>query len=59
VASGKVDHADLERHASNHLARYKCPRIYSQVEALPKGPNGKLFRRRLREAYEKTAVSRE
>ncbi len=59
VASGKVDHADLERHASNHLARYKCPRIYSQVEALPKGPNGKLLRRRLREAYEKTAVSRE
>lgn len=54
VPNGAVDQADLERHAAGKLARYKCPRIYVQVEALPKGPNGKLLRRRLREHYEKS-----
>ena len=44
--------AELERHAAENLARYKCPRIYKAVESLPKNPNGKLLRRHLREAYE-------
>ncbi|WP_204377045.1 class I adenylate-forming enzyme family protein [Methyloceanibacter methanicus] len=53
VPKGPVQHADLERHAAEKLARYKCPRLYAEVESLPKGPNGKLLRRHLRERYEK------
>lgn len=52
VPHGQVDLADIERHAAEKLARYKCPRIYAEVESLPKGPNGKLLRRRLRDEYE-------
>jgi acyl-coenzyme A synthetase/AMP-(fatty) acid ligase len=54
VPKEPVAHVDLERHAADKLARYKCPRIYAEVEALPKGPNGKLLRRQLREEYEKS-----
>lgn len=55
VADGPVDEAALEQHAAEHLARYKCPRIYNKVESLPKGPNGKLLRRQMHEAFEKAA----
>ena len=54
VAKGPVETAELERFVAGRLARYKCPRIYTRVEALPKGANGKLLRRRLRESYEET-----
>ncbi len=55
VAKDPVETDDLERFVAERLARYKCPRIYTCVEALPKGANGKLLRRRLRDSYEKTA----
>jgi acyl-coenzyme A synthetase/AMP-(fatty) acid ligase len=54
VSNGPVETAELERFVADQLARYKCPRIYARVEALPKGANGKLLRRRLRERYEET-----
>jgi acyl-coenzyme A synthetase/AMP-(fatty) acid ligase len=54
VAKGQVETAELERFVAGRLARYKCPRIYTRVETLPKGPNGKLLRRRLRDSYEDT-----
>jgi len=54
VAKDPVETDDLERFVAGRLARYKCPRIYTCVEALPKGANGKLLRRRLRDCYEKT-----
>jgi acyl-coenzyme A synthetase/AMP-(fatty) acid ligase len=54
VANGAVETSELERFAASRLARYKCPRIYTKVEALPKGPNGKLLRRHLRRHYEET-----
>jgi acyl-coenzyme A synthetase/AMP-(fatty) acid ligase len=54
VATDPVETADLERFAAERLARYKCPRIYTSVKALPKGANGKLLRRALRERYEAT-----
>jgi len=47
-----VESAELEGFVAARLARYKCPRIYARVEALPKGANGKLLRRVLRERYE-------
>lgn len=58
VANGLVETAELERHAAENLARYKCPRIYREVDSLPKGPNGKLLRRRLRDDYEKASSER-
>jgi acyl-CoA synthetase (AMP-forming)/AMP-acid ligase II len=57
VANGEVEQADLEMHAAEHLARYKCPRIYTEVEVLPKGPNGKLLRRQLRAAFERSKTT--
>jgi acyl-coenzyme A synthetase/AMP-(fatty) acid ligase len=54
IAKDRVETAELARFVAGRLARYKCPRIYTRVETLPKGPNGKLLRRRLRESYEKT-----
>lgn len=42
----------LDGFVADQLARYKCPRIYARVETLPKGANGKLLRRHLRERYE-------
>jgi long-chain acyl-CoA synthetase len=39
----------LAAHCSGLLARYKCPRAFRAVERLPRGANGKLLRRRLKE----------
>lgn len=44
--------ADLKRFAQDHLAPYKIPRLFIRREALPRNPNGKLARRRLREEYQ-------
>jgi acyl-coenzyme A synthetase/AMP-(fatty) acid ligase len=52
VAREGVEIAELEEFAAARLARYKCPRLYARVEALPKTANGKLLRRALRELYE-------
>jgi len=52
VAETEIDRADLDQFAASRLARYKAPRIYTRVAALPKNPNGKIQRRNLRETYE-------
>lgn len=47
--------ADLARelvaYCRDRLAAYKCPRSVDFVEELPRDPNGKLYKRRLRERY--------
>lgn len=40
----------LAAHCRARLARYKCPRAFEAVEALPRGANGKLLRRKLGES---------
>ncbi|WP_138464915.1 class I adenylate-forming enzyme family protein [Poseidonocella sp. HB161398] len=45
---------ELAAYAAEHLARYKCPRLFVHLEALPKSPNGKLMRRKIRTDYETT-----
>ncbi len=49
-----LDPAALEAFAAARLARYKAPRMYVHLPALPKGGNGKLLRARLRAEYEAT-----
>ena len=52
VAESTINPQDLDIFAALTLARYKMPRIYTPVRALPKGANGKLLRRQLRQTYE-------
>jgi 2-furoate---CoA ligase len=51
VADGDVTADDLDRWCldSDRLARFKRPREYRFVDALPKSPSGKILRRMLRE----------
>ncbi len=41
----------LQAHAQAHLARYKQPRLYRAMSALPRAANDKLDRRRLRQEW--------
>ena len=52
AAPAPLPEAELSAHAAQHLARYKCPRGFYHVEALPTGANGKILRRALRPIYE-------
>lgn len=47
-----LDLTDLQTYAKTRLARYKIPRIFVQIDTLPKGANGKLLRRSIRKTYE-------
>lgn len=44
--------ADLAAHAAARLARYKQPRLFIRVDAIPRGPTHKILRRRLRHDWE-------
>jgi len=52
TATSPVDEQGLRAHAEQKLARYKQPRLYIALNALPKGANGKLNRRALAALYE-------
>lgn len=43
---------DLTAHAASQLADYKVPKLWRFVDQLPRNPNGKLQRRKLREAHD-------
>lgn len=47
-----ADEAELKAFAAGCLARYKQPRVYVRLEALPSGANGKILRRALKPLYE-------
>jgi long-chain acyl-CoA synthetase len=36
---------------TEHIAKYKCPRSIDFVAAMPRDPNGKLYKRKLRDPY--------
>ena len=42
---------ELLAHCRVNLAKYKCPRTIEFTDALPRDPNGKLSKRRLRDPY--------
>lgn len=47
-----LDAAALAAYAGERLARYKQPRLFVHVDALPRNPNGKLQRQALKQVYE-------
>ncbi|MCC1492683.1 class I adenylate-forming enzyme family protein [Cognatishimia sp. F0-27] len=51
VSEASQDETALAAQAADRLARYKCPRAWVRVEALPRNPNGKLLRKGLRALY--------
>jgi fatty-acyl-CoA synthase len=50
--------AELVNYCRSELATYKCPRTIDFVAELPRDPNGKLYKRLLRERYWKGHGSR-
>ena len=49
VPSAEVDHAELDRHCLESMARFKRPKAYRFVETLPKNNYGKIVKTDLRE----------
>ncbi len=50
--------AELIDYCRAHLAAYKCPRSIDFDPELPRDPNGKLYKRRIRERYWQGRTSR-
>ncbi len=52
--------AELIAHCRSQLSAIKCPRTVDFVDALPRQDNGKLYKRKLRDAYwrQETAAAR-
>jgi len=51
AAAGPELAAALLDHCRAELATYKCPKTVDFVDELPRDPNGKLYKRLLRESY--------
>jgi fatty-acyl-CoA synthase len=51
AAAGPEMVDELIAHCRSELATYKCPRTVDFVDELPRDPNGKLYKRLLRERY--------
>ncbi len=51
VAVGPDLETELIEYCRSHLAAYKCPRTVDFDQELPRDPNGKLYKRRIRERY--------
>jgi long-chain acyl-CoA synthetase len=58
VVPGPELEAELIEYSRAHLAGYKCPRTIEFDPELPRDPNGKLYKRRIRERYWQGRVSR-
>jgi long-chain acyl-CoA synthetase len=50
--------AELIEYCRANLASYKCPRTIEFDAKLPRDPNGKLYKRRIRERYWQGRTSR-
>ncbi|OBL12180.1 acyl-CoA synthetase [Mycobacterium sp. 1245499.0] len=57
VLPGPELEAELIEYCRTRLAGYKCPRTV-EFDALPRDPNGKLYKRRIRDRYWQGRVSR-
>ena len=52
TSAGELDETALKAYAEQTLARYKQPKLFQRLDALPTNPNGKLSRRALRDKFE-------
>ncbi|WP_386626546.1 class I adenylate-forming enzyme family protein [Sulfitobacter geojensis] len=52
TAAAQIKEYTLTDFATANLARYKQPRLYVHVDALPTSGNGKILRRQLRDSFE-------
>jgi acyl-CoA synthetase (AMP-forming)/AMP-acid ligase II len=50
-SAGPATERELIAFCRRHLASYKCPRSIDFVAELPRYPNGKLYKRLLRNRY--------
>lgn len=50
--------AELIEYCRSNLATYKCPRSVEFADELPRDPNGKLYKRRIRDTYWQDRMSR-
>jgi long-chain acyl-CoA synthetase len=51
LPEARVNSDDLLEFLNGRIARYKLPKSIDFVDALPRDPNGKLYKRRLRDPY--------
>jgi len=51
VVAGPELEAEIIAFCRDHLSHYKCPRTVDFTDSLPRGENGKLYKKALREAY--------
>ncbi|QGG94024.1 AMP-binding protein [Actinomarinicola tropica] len=51
VEPGEDLEAELRAFTREHIAGYKCPKRYEFLDELPRLPTGKLYKRKLRDAY--------
>ena len=58
VTAGPDLEAELIEYCRAHLATYKCPRTVEFDPQLPRDPNGKLYKRRIRDRYWQERTSR-
>lgn len=58
LAGGADLEAELIEYCRAHLAGYKCPKSVEFEAELPRDPNGKLYKRRIRERYWQGRTSR-
>jgi long-chain acyl-CoA synthetase len=49
--------AEIMAFCRANLSHYKCPRTVDFTEALPRGENGKLYKKALRDAYWESPTS--
>ena len=51
VEPGPETEQSILAFCAEHLAKYKCPRTIDFVDDFPRDPNGKVYKRRLRDPY--------
>ncbi|TSI07467.1 class I adenylate-forming enzyme family protein [Lysinibacillus sp. BW-2-10] len=49
AAKTPIDEQQLKDYLSEHLAKFKVPRLYEQVEALPRNASGKILKHQLKQ----------
>ena len=51
VVPGPALVRDIHAYCQEQLAKYKCPKSIDFIDAMPRDPNGKLYKRKLRDPY--------